>query len=841
MSRTLPFPDLTRPLSGSAAFEQYRAVCAWSRSPSKPGPKRPISAGSERAIVSTAMSALRLALRRQGAPEPTDADVLAHPDIRPYLPVLPACARMHARARDHQAPSDAASRAKKFYEALVGRPFAHHICGPERFISDAFRPLLDACAAVNEDPACILFVQRVCMLAGYHDAPTRIPTHDEWVTAGKQLGFCPKSVGQAQSAYRKTVAYACEQDSSLVFAPLYRKVNVREALNGLRIEHLLAKCPRLRAELEHFKTKGRGKDLSYTWQDDVEAAAAHTIAALMRAGWTDGQLRQLTSKMLLLLTRASDVPSAVIEDVYEEPDDADDAGDLEALPSDFSGITTADVDVDDDDDAERTDDGDAANPTLERRRRDAAIPAGQITMLEWLLDREAPDARRRCTPPRQEGYTRVQLRDLKALFSLIQSSYRRKVSATDWLVIRARYQLLEKSVRTSVLEGAKGIKNKLLAIQTMTLPLLVCVGLPWYDRYVVEPAKRRWEQVKQDAANAGHRPEAHRGVAKARNEYVTVLERYCATAIALDDGLRIKQYANGRWGYHFVGTWESDRLVEVVTNWYGDKRDPAGLKITKKKKGLVPTERLGRPLRRSFVNYERLETYLRVFREERLRASGALASGERYSVDDPRFALFATADVPRKGKRRRLVSPGAYNRDHVSVQLIGITLHHIARECFGRDVPAWDDLTGDAALTWWGIWSAHVTRLLVASYWNGVRDNEDGVATYLTLDELEALDKDYTVCNTYLRDRLGGDTSHWEHPRAYDRWIKAMYDDWRARINPLDDPTLPLPPKMIAFLNAEAAKARAPKRGRRKSAVRVRRPRPGQRLPGTVAAGESGS
>lgn len=263
------------------------------------------------------------------------------------------------------------------------------------------------------------------------------------------------------------------------------------------------------------------------------------------------------------------------------------------------------------------------------------------------------------------------------------------------------YQLLERSVRTSVLTGAKGSKNKLLAIQTTTRPQLVCVGLPWYDRYIVEPAKRRWEQAALDAVNARHAAQTHSGVKKARKEYFTALERYCATAIALDHGLRIKQYANGRWGYHFIGTWVSGKLVEVVTNWYGDKRDPAGLKITEKKEGLTPTERFGRPLRHSFVNYERLETYLRVFREERLRASGALAPDEPYSVDDPRWALFATTDAPRHGKRRRMVSPGAYNRDHVSVQLIGITLHQIARECFGRDVPAWDDLTGDAATTWW--------------------------------------------------------------------------------------------------------------------------------------------
>ncbi len=836
MSIIVSSADLTQPLSGRVAFDHFRAACAWSRSPSKPGLKRPISAGSERAIISTAMSALRFALRREGAPDPADEEVLAHPDIRPYLPVLPAFARMHARERDHQAPSDAASRAKKFYEAMVGRPFAHRICGPERFISDAFRPLLDAGVAVNEDPAGILFVQRVCMLAGYHDAPARIPTHDEWISAAKALGFCDGGVRQAQTAYRKAAAHATERDPAMLCAPLYRKVSVRETLNGLRIEHLLAKCRLLRAELKHFKAKGRGKDLSYAWQDAVEAAVAHTIAALMRAGWTDGQLRQLTSKMLLLLTRVSDVPSAVVEDAYEEPDDLDD--DIEDLPSDFCGMPTdADADVGDDAHVGRAGDGDAGSPDLERRRQDAAVPAGQITMLEWLLDREAPDGRRRCTPPRETGYTGVQLRDVKALYCLIQSSYRRKASATEWLVMRARYKLLERSVRMSVVAGGTDIKNKLLAIQTMTLPQLVCVGLPWYDRYVVEPAKRRWEQATLDAVNAGHAPQSHSGVKKARKEYCAVLERYCATAIALDDGLRIKQYANGRWGYHFIGTWESGKLVEVVTNWYGDKRDAAGLKITEKKQGLIPTERFGRPLRHSFVNYERLETYLLVFREERLRASGALAPDEPFSVDDSRFALFATVDAPRNGKRRRMVSSGAYNRDHVSVQLIGITLHQIARDCLGRDVPAWDDLTGDAATKWWGIWSAHITRLLVASYWNGVHANDEGIASYLTLDESQALDKDYTVCNNYLRDRLGGDTSHWEHPKAYDRWMLAMYTDWRIRMNPLDDPTLPLPPTTLAFLKAEAAKALASKRRRRKDGVRVRRRRPGQTLP-EVGTGE---
>jgi hypothetical protein len=123
-----------------------------------------------------------------------------------------------------------------------------------------------------------------------------------------------------------------------------------------------------------------------------------------------------------------------------------------------------------------------------------------------------------------------------------------------------------------------------------------------------------------------------------------------------------------------------------------------------------------------------------------------------------------------------------------------------------------------AAAGWAFLFAAHVVRLLVASYWLGIRkvngptragldgaaQRESGVevATQLTTDVEYTLRVAYNAVSAKVEEQLrrrltepGSETPSWEHPAAYDRlmdltWWDGSHVDWVARWS---DPRFPLP------------------------------------------------
>lgn len=147
---------------------------------------------------------------------------------------------------------------------------------------------------------------------------------------------------------------------------------------------------------------------------------------------------------------------------------------------------------------------------------------------------------------------------------------------------------------------------------------------------------------------------------------------------------------------------------------------------------------------------------------------------------------------------------------------------------------------------WPFLFSAHVVRLLVASYWLGIRktngptrDGLDGVqqresgvevAMQLTTDVEYTLRVAYNAVSAKVEEQLrrpltepGTDTPSWSHPAAYDAimdltWWEGSRVDWAARWS---DPRFPLPASL------REAFRRARRRPPRSAQVRRARGVPG--------------
>lgn len=180
------------------------------------------------------------------------------------------------------------------------------------------------------------------------------------------------------------------------------------------------------------------------------------------------------------------------------------------------------------------------------------------------------------------------------------------------------------------------------------------------------------------------------------------------------------------------------------------------------------------------------------------------------------WALFPSAEAVLRTEN---------SRTDVSHQ-VGRELHYLVKKFLrpqDKKLPEWEALDK----SWHALWCQHISRLLNTSYWGGIRHDWDR-ACLLSKDTKETLLKEYTVVDVALRDKLRGDSSHWEHPKAFDRWMDRFYDRFEV-FDPLDDPELPLPPHLAEQLAAERV---PPRRLRpRNAGPKLRRARPGQRAP----------
>jgi hypothetical protein len=119
-------------------------------------------------------------------------------------------------------------------------------------------------------------------------------------------------------------------------------------------------------------------------------------------------------------------------------------------------------------------------------------------------------------------------------------------------------------------------------------------------------------------------------------------------------------------------------------------------------------------------------------------------------------------------------------------QAFGRALHWIVTEVLGRNLPAWG--SEQLSKEYRALFSAHVTRLLIATYWGGIRNNWTR-ACMLTDDTEGTLRKSYSRVGAMMIERMC--RPGWSNPHHFDEEMDRIFRgeviDWSRRPTPLAD------------------------------------------------------
>lgn len=771
-----------------------------------------VADSSKPALKSAALDSVRYAMRSEND-LPSKQDAL-DTDIRPLLAVMPAAARVAAEAKNHRSPGDHEGRARRFVEALTGgrsvdRSKLRFPCPP------AWQPLVDAIPDRKNANGEMSFLHRCCMVAGIQDSPATMPSYDQIVDAARHINgevgvrrATKASMPQYRTARHRLVEDVTDDEERAererMFAPLPTAASGRtchlgvepEAAEMLKIEGYNAEAmtpdemfralaPGLAADYDYWAS-GPGAQRSASFREQCYATLMRVAGWVIRAGH-GGRLQNMQLPDFFLI----DVPVD---------------GEL------------------------------ALNPRLAQRLGSDGGSA-TVSLLEHAADSEAGASLRRSTVTDAEiagtdkngrpWYTEAMHANCSRIWSMTAAVYRKMGTrggepSREWGLVQSRWGSLQKQLaeeRKLPTRHRIHAKNKLKMVQTITLPQLVCVGMP-LRRREIRAMRKGWLAAVQQAEEAGHTdPHAHPEVAEVEEQYFDAVLRFTVLSLAIDDGLRLKQYTRGRLGTSSTSNFRPELdfdaagnacgVAALATHWIGDKRDPAHLKITDKNKAMARRDR--RRVRRGLVDHIGLWDLIRHWRPQQLVANGSFADLASYGLPtdlrEGRYALFPSPqDVCRDEKSRTDVS-----------EIFGKELHYIVKKWLRPDLPELEAMGPD----WRALWAIHISRLLIGSYWGGARDDWK-TASYLTMDTEATLRGEYSLVDEGLRDRLGLDETNWEHLNAYDRWMDRLF--WQQEeFDPLEDPDLPLPPHLKGAIPEEEDELPTKRR--------IRRARPGQKAP----------
>jgi hypothetical protein len=834
------------PVSTFAALDPATPLCLTEAERRLRG--RATSAGAARNLVAALRRTVAAVLRRD--PEPDT-------NLWPLIPVL-------AWASTRTANPEDASRIALAVEAVTGWRPGKTQKGQSDLIlkgQPGWAPYVAAAAALGRDRCWLADVARCELVAGNCDAPRTLSTREELETAAAQLGISQKRIQQAFVHWRAIRSHAVAADPTLdaptipvrhptlarhlLAAPAARellkaagldpdRVSPSEARAALapRIEGALRALPkRLRDRADAQKTsvrKGGGATggaprrrgarrrsfVEAPTLEQVQQTAGVLLGAMARSGRPELLALLKTITPLDLWTHQVAVPTAVPL-APAELDEFDRA----------CGVTEPTAPADD--------------GTLFE----------EVPLILYLLQVDAPLSRAASPVGAKTGFTHAQLKDVHAARFLAEVIHFRELRGEDRLRFETRYTLVESTVRGGIATVADGeqlsLKDKRLALQAMTLPLVACVGLPILRRRVAL-LRRRWlhqRATAEAAVREGYRQlgleahkevlraeaEVHPAVARAYRRYARRLRDTLLVSLLFADGLRAKQYARGLMGRHFhlEISADSSRITRFASSWTGDAGDPARVKNHTKKEEVYkrPNEQVC-----GLLDLKQLAWFLTEVRAVTLRALGEPAPSDLAGIaaEDGRWALFP-------GKQ-----PTRSSRAHLSREWVGRTLHWLAREVLRvypgpGVVPDTDGnrhkfrLAGDDATRrrWRAIFAAHIARLLLGTHLVLVM-KEPGVAARLTSDEVETLLTDYVnleIVGSFPREDV-------RHPEAFDLWLRPAILD-RRFVDPWGDPAwralvAQLPGAAAAIAEIEAEERAEARRMKRRARLEIRRSRPAQ-------------
>ena len=721
-------------------------------------------------------------------------------------------------------PPDGASSVRKTLSVLLGRPLALKRRG-HQLDHAIWQPLLDVLALRGGKSVRLANLDLVIRAAGFGGrAPQVMPTRHELVNAAMRIGMAQPTLREAVATYnaaRGALVETCPA-SAAAFAPIIgsrpRVIGVEalpvEILGPLLRAEAVHDDPRLVPWMEILRVIGPvlHEELA-AWHHDPRRGERPGVCT---PGGVYGATRSLNRLVagLVLAGRHALLRTLSLLDLWtptEAPFRAEDAED----------------------------------PLLRRlqERRGARVTPILHQPARVAFDALAPHNRRMANLPEDHdgGYNISVVRSVQNVWTITAGLYRQRLAKADpgqWLNVAQGYALTVDHFFDEMSAPAAE-KNRTLMVDMISLPQLVCIGFPLLERRRQE-ARREWLRARAAAVTAGHVADGHPAVRRAYREYARWAEVRLAPGVYVADGLRGGNYRHGVLGVHYLVTFERDcdgraiGVASVATRFTGAVDDAARTKVEEAKGHGVRRRRRRRRLnvrsspdwRTPLVPPAALWEYLTEVALPRARdPKGPDPLPPNATVDDlvnaRRFALFLSTRVKGKHAGRPM------SMNLLSVGRVGYALWWVARHALGRDVT--QEFEGlDRAGPFYRIFAGHCTRLLLATFWGKVMGDWD-YAAMMTNDTPDVLKTEYADDQFAKWEAVGGDPTHFDHPKAYAPWMMAIREKRLAAVD-LADPALPLPAATVALLGAwdvaEAAAARGRNR-RQHAAGRIRRARPG--------------
>lgn len=404
-----------------------------------------------------------------------------------------------------------------------------------------------------------------------------------------------------------------------------------------------------------------------------------------------------------------------------------------------------------------------------------------------------------------------------------------------------------KQTNASAIEEGRAVaveKLKPLLVSVVTLPQLVCIGLPRLADHVrrLEAAYRSLLAELEQRHHAA--PERHESASRARDAWHVALEEYVALAMFTAHPLRLSNLAYGRIGstreaeWRFTVDYDSTGTPSAIRSVEGHFAHrlirPANPIASLKQKG---KEQIW-PLWPAIVDHDLLLSYMTTVRRRNIVSRGLLKDARgmpvtistyslREELEEGRLTLFIPGHNLKKQGNPLAYNGGFAGQSGLS-SIVGRGLHRVARDILGHThIPSFEECPGT---DWEGLFAGHSLRSLWATYWYGMRAElevspvlADGtrvtgktIAQWATTDDARTLEKEYVAVSARMRARLMDPVDSWTHPRACDGWmdraLRRESIDWTREAVPL--------PAGLDALTPATANVRTPQLRRPRSVAR---------------------
>jgi hypothetical protein len=373
--------------------------------------------------------------------------------------------------------------------------------------------------------------------------------------------------------------------------------------------------------------------------------------------------------------------------------------------------------------------------------------------------------------------------------------------------LRASWTTEMRVLRDGLKRGAGSRKEPGTLLDLITLPQLVCVGLPWFTLLQLPALRERAAKAMKVSESPTVSAAAQRAAIQATRDYHSVLQRWLVLATFTAEPMRRANVSFARLGREIMidAEWHADgsmiKLKKIASTF--ERHNKSDVRETETKTGAARDEWPWMP---GIIARKWVRIYLKEFWLPALVVRGLVPVGTtlRDAVEAGRFAWIVNEDARAQGE---VVVPGAF-ADASGVAAIFTDGLLDAIRAIGRDIPA----DRDACLARWPwVLGPHIIRTLWATYWFGLRGahgpqrpRRDGtphqesgidIACRATNDSEATLRGYYVKVAPRMLNAQREPLMSFEHPGAFDAVMDEMWwltpvdwsRVWRAPASPVPD------------------------------------------------------